>query len=186
MRLGLWTVLAVTVLVTGPVVAAEQLAGLPPSEIATWPRGDAAATPALVAAVTDLRVMRQGAHTQVSLDLTGPAPASWRVTPSGRSVLLNFPSIHWEVPASGRRTGGLVSKYLFGAGENGGGDLALIVAEPVRVGQVRSLPPAAKGGRYQLVVDLIPRKALADAGPQATAQPDPAAAFGTTTVRLAR
>lgn len=166
------------VLIAGtPALGAEQLAGLPPGDgFPAAPIREETSAP--VPTVTEVRVGRHAARTRVTLDLTGPAAATVRQTTSGRSVVLSFPAIHWQAADHEYRTGGLVSRFRFGA-VGQGGDLALIVAEAVEVAGIRHLPPAGKGGGYRIEIDLVPTRVVAEA----TSPAEPAS-FGTTTVRL--
>lgn len=176
-RTGIWIGLALTL--AAPAWSAEQLAGLPPADgfPAAPPREEISfPTPS----VTAVKVGRHGARTRVTLDLTGPAEASLRTTPSGRSLLLGFTSVDWRAKESEYRTGGLISRFRFGATEKGG-DLALIASEAVQVAEVRHLPPARRGAPYHLEIDLVPARLATEAE-----TPTPPPSFGTTTVRLSR
>lgn len=176
----LGTVLSLAV----PAFAADQLAILPPLDQVpdATPPGSRSVQPTVtgqVPTVTQIRVGRHGARTRIVLDMTGPAAATWRMTASGRSLLLSFPAVRWQVADKEHRLGGLIGKYLFDATATGGGDLALLASEPVQVSQIETLPPAARGGTYRLTVDLLPAAAVAAAD-----KPAAPVSFGTTTVKI--
>jgi hypothetical protein len=184
MRIRTGVMLGAAFLAAVPALAGEQLAILPPADQIpdAVPPGLRSVQPTVAAkvpSVTQIRVGRHGARTRVVLDMTGPSAATWRMTASGRSLMLNFPAVHWRVADKDHRLGGLIGKYLFDATAGGGGDLALLASEPVRVSHIETLPPAAKGGNYRLTIDLLPAKAVAAAEPSAAA-----ASFGTTTVKI--
>lgn len=177
-------VIAFAVSVCLPARAEPELAGIDPAQ-STTRLGDAPVE-AAIPAILGLRMGRHGARTRVVLDMAGRPDFEHRTTASGRSVMVSFQAVDWQAPKRPPKTAGVVSKVLFGAGEGGRGDMAIIAAAPVKVAKAFAIEPDTETGRWRVVLDLIPLDALSpEERADALAPAKPAPTFGTLTVKLA-
>ena len=118
--------------------------------------GQRAAIPAPMTrvAVSDVRIGVHADKTRIVLDVSRPVDFAYRVSETGRSVLVDLPGAVWR--AHRRVTGrgkGLVSEFSFAQGAPGLGKFNILTAEPVGLKRAFLLRPTGNRG-YRIVIDL--------------------------------
>lgn len=106
------------------------------------------------ATVSGFRIGKHALKTRIVLDLSHRIKFETFVLSDPYRVVIDLPEVAWQLPASRRRTTGVVSAFRYGLFEQGRSRIVIDVRKPVKVGNAFILPPGGNRG-HRLVIDLV-------------------------------